>query len=72
MLKIRDLLKSGNISQEEVMKSLDIKSRSTISLKINGKAEFSAKEALILKDLINERNGSNYTLEELFSLERSE
>jgi plasmid maintenance system antidote protein VapI len=66
MQKLKDILKESNIKQADIANILDIKSLSTINLKLNGKAEFTTKEARQLKDYINQRNNSNYTIEELF------
>lgn len=66
MYKLRDILKDNNIKNTDVAEILNIKSLSTVSLKINGKAEFTAKEASILKNYINEKAKTNYTIEDLF------
>lgn len=63
---IKKLLREANITQSEVAKELDIKSLSTMSLKLNGKADFSTVEARKLKNLINSKLHTNYTIEELF------
>ncbi len=67
MNKLKMLLKEANLTQAEIGKQLNIKSLSTINLKLNGKAEFTTKEAQMLKKIINEKLNSNYSLEELFS-----
>ena len=67
MNKLKMLLKEANLTQVEIGKQLNIKSLSTINLKLNGKAEFTTKEAQMLKKIINEKLNSNYSLEELFS-----
>lgn len=67
MNKLKMLLKEANLTQAEIGKQLNIKSLSTINLKLNGKAEFTTKEAKILKKIINEKLNSNYSLEELFN-----
>lgn len=66
MYKLREILKDNNIKNTDVAEILNIKSLSTVSLKINGKAEFTAKEASILKNYINEKAKTNYTIEDLF------
>lgn len=67
MNKLKILLKDANLTQIEIGKALNIKSLSTINLKLNGKAEFTTKEAQILKNIINEKLNTNYSLEDLFS-----
>ena len=52
MQKLKDILKESNIKQADIANILDIKSLSTINLKLNGKAEFTTKEARQLKDYI--------------------
>mgnify|MGYP001852579111 CR=1 FL=1 len=66
MKKLKKILKDAGITQMEISKELDIKSLSTINLKINGKAEFTTKEANTLKNYINEKTNKNYSLEDLF------
>ena len=66
MEKFKKVLKEAGITQMEISKALNIKSLSTVNLKINGKAEFTTKEANELKKLINKKLNSNYTLEDLF------
>ena len=58
MYKLREILKDNNIKNTDVAEILNIKSLSTVSLKINGKAEFTAKEASILKNYINITNNN--------------
>ena len=66
MGKIKEVLKENNIKQSEIASRLNIKSLSTINLKLNGKANFTTKEAAILKKIINEKANKEYTIEELF------
>lgn len=63
---LKKLLKDANITQGDVAKELNIKSLSTMSLKLNRKAEFTTGEAMKLKNLINSKLHTNYTIEELF------
>lgn len=63
---LKKLLKDANITQGDVAKELNIKSLSTMSLKLNKKSEFTTGEALKLKNLINSKLHTNYTIEELF------
>ena len=71
MKDLRTLLKDLNITQQEVAKELNIKSLSTINLKINGKASFTTTEATLLKNLINKRSTEKFTLEDLFPVSDS-
>lgn len=66
MDKLKKILKEANITQSEIAKRLNIKSLSTINLKLNGKAIVTTTEAKLLRDLINEKTQNNYTIEELF------
>jgi uncharacterized protein HemY len=67
MYKLKEVLKEHNIKNSDVAKILNIKSLSTVSLKINHKAYFTTKEANALKNYINEIAGTEYKLEDLFS-----
>jgi transcriptional regulator with XRE-family HTH domain len=67
MQELKRLIKDAGLTQSDISLALNIKSLSTINLKLNGKAEFSTKEATILKNMINEKLNSNYSLEDLFS-----
>ena len=49
MGKLKEVLKENNIKQSEIASRLNIKSLSTINLKLNGKANFTTKEAAICK-----------------------
>lgn len=66
MYKLREILKENNIKNSDVAKILDIKSLSTVSLKLNNKSVFTTKEANALKNYINEKAGTEYKLEDLF------
>lgn len=66
MAKIKDVLIELNIHQYDVLGVIDIKSLSTLNLKLNGKADFTTKEALKLKKYINSKSSKQYTLEDLF------
>ncbi len=63
---LKTILKRAGIKQQEIMETLDIKSLGTVSLEINGKAEFTTNEAKKLKKLINDRTGKDYKFEDLF------
>ena len=47
MYNLKMLLDKANLTQSEVGEALGIKSLSTINLKLNGKADFTTKEAQI-------------------------
>ena len=63
---LKEILKKNNIKNSDVSRILDIKSLSTISLKINGKSQITVLEAKKLKKAINEKSEKQYTLDELF------
>lgn len=63
---IKKLLKEAKIEQDELIKVTGIKSKSTLSLKINGKARFYVDEVWKIRDLIYEKTGKYYLIEELF------
>ncbi len=69
MQELKTLIKEAGLTQSDISLALNIKSLSTVNLKLNGKAEFTTREATILKNMINEKLKSNYTLEDLFSSE---
>lgn len=66
MKSLKEIIKEANISYNDICLALSIKSAGTVSLKVNGKANFTTKEASNLKKLINERTGEKYLLEDLF------
>ena len=59
---LKSILKDACISHQEISEELGIKSLGTVSLKVNGKAEFWASEAVI-----NNKTGKDYKFEDLFS-----
>lgn len=63
---LKKIIKEADIKQFEIAEELNIKSLSTINLKLNGKADFTTEEARLLKNLINKKMNSSYTIEELF------
>ena len=65
---LKTILRNANITHQEVSETLDIKSIGTVSLKVNGKADFTTTEAKKLKQLINSRTGKNYKFEDLFEI----
>lgn len=72
MYELKMLLNKAGLTQLDVKEALGIKSLTTVNLKLNGKADFTTKEAQILKKLINEKLNANYSLEDLFSQETKE
>ncbi len=66
MEDLNKILKDLGITQQEVADELQIKSLGTANLKINRKADFTTKEANLLKNLINSKSEKKYTLEDLF------
>ena len=66
MTNLSRILKELGITQQEVADELNLKSLGTANLKINNKAEFTTKEANMLKNLINKKSTKKYTLEDLF------
>lgn len=66
MNNLKEILREAKITYEEIGDALNIKSNSTISLKVNKKADFTTKEASLLKKLIENKTGKAYSLEELF------
>lgn len=68
---LKKILKEACISHQEIGDALGIKSLGTVSLKVNGKAEFSASEAMKLKKLINNKTRKEYRFEDLFDSDES-
>ena len=66
MEDLNKILKNLGITQKEVADELNIKSLGTVNLKINRKADFTYKEANLLKKLINSKSEKKYSLEDLF------
>lgn len=65
-MSLKSILKEVGINYDDISNTLGIKSHSTISLKINGKANFTTVEASKLKKMLEEKSGRTYTFEELF------
>lgn len=63
---VKKLLKQANIRQTDLKEYFGVKSLGTISLKLNRKAPMTVKEALTIKNLINSKLHTDYTIEELF------
>lgn len=66
---LKKLLREAKIEQDDLIKITGIKSKSTLSLKVNGKARFYVDEIWAIRDLIYERTGKYYLIEELFKNE---
>lgn len=66
MTQLKDILKNSNITQFDVAKELDIRSLSTVNQKLNNKSEFTVREAILLRNLIEKETQKKYTVEELF------
>ena len=60
MYELKMLLNKAGLTQLDVKEALGIKSLTTVNLKLNGKADFTTKEAQILKKLINEKLNADY------------
>lgn len=67
MNKLKLLLKEAKLTQNDLRNLLKIKALSTINLKLNEKSDFTTKEALLIKDEINSRLNTNYSIEDLFN-----
>lgn len=62
---LRAELVRNNITNIDVAKTLGI-TPGTVSLKLNGKAHISMKQAFAIQDLIYEKSGNKIPLENLF------
>lgn len=65
-LELTELLRKNNITHKDIAKKLDINSLGTISLKLNGKSIITLKEAIGIKELLEEKTRKKYKLEDLF------
>lgn len=63
---LKKILKEEGITQLDVANRLKIRSLSTVNQKINTKSNFTVHEAILLRDLINEKSSKKYTIEQLF------
>jgi len=66
MDRLKDILKDANITQLDVANELRIRSLSTVNQKINNKSDFTVREAILLRNLINNKTSRKYSIEELF------
>ena len=64
--ELNNLLRTNKITHKEIANKLDINSLGTISLKLNGKSMITLKEAIQIKELLEEKTNKKYLLEELF------
>lgn len=64
---LKELLKENNITQLDIANELGIRSLSTVNQKLNNKSEFTVKEAILLRDLIEKKTNKKYSIEELFN-----
>lgn len=67
MLQLKEILKEANITQLDIANELGIRSLSTVNQKVNNKSEFTVKEAILLRNLIERKISIKYKIEELFS-----
>lgn len=67
MEQLKDILKKNNITQFDIANELGIRSVGTVNLKINNKSEFTVREAILLRDLIQTKTDKKYLIEELFA-----
>lgn len=63
---LKKILKDVGITQRDIAAVTGIKSLSTVSLKLNGVSEFFVSEIWAIRDLIYERTGKFYYIEDLF------
>jgi len=71
MEQLKDILKENNITQLDIANRLGIRSLSTVNQKINNKSEFTVKEAILLRELIQEKTSKKYLIEELFDIDET-
>ena len=69
VIQLKDILKETNITQLDIANKLGIRSLSTVNQKINNKSEFTVKEAILLRNLIQENTSRKYSIEELFDID---
>lgn len=65
-MMLKKLIAKYNITYGDIAKVTGIKSHSTISVKVNGKADFFVKEIWAIRDYIYEKTGKFYYIEDLF------
>ena len=66
MVKLKELLKDADITYLDIANELKIKSLSTVNQKLNNKSDFTVREAVLLRNLIKNKTGKKYLIEELF------
>lgn len=69
MTQLKEILKDANITQLDLANELGIRSLSTINQKLNNRSNFTVREAILLRNLIEKNISKKYTIEELFSEE---
>ncbi len=67
MDKLKKLLKELNIGCDEIAKTLGFESNEKVGEKLENRDEFTVREAIILRDLIQKKSSKRYSIEELFS-----
>ena len=67
MIQLKEILKEAYITQLDIANQLGIRSLSTVNQKINNKSEFTVKEAIQLRNLIEKKTSKKYKIEDLFS-----
>lgn len=69
MIQLKDILKDFGITQLDIANELNIRSLSTVNQKVNNKSDFTVREAIILRNMIERKSGKRFTIEELFTEE---
>lgn len=67
MEQLKDILRNANITQFDIANELGIRSVGTVNQKINNKSEFTVKEAILLRKLIEQKTFKKYSIDELFN-----
>lgn len=67
MTQLKDILKEFGITQLDIANELEIRSLSTVNQKVNNKSEFTVREAILLRNLIEKKSSKTFTIEELFA-----
>lgn len=65
-MQLKEILKKANITQFDIANELGFRSLSTINQKINNKSDFTVKEAICIRNLIEKKLSKKYSIEELF------
>lgn len=67
MIQLKDILKDCGITQLDIANELEIRSLSTVNQKLNNKSEFTVREAILLRNMIERVSLKKITIEELFT-----